>query len=110
MVGVIELSMRLPGATALASPPMQPEHVRRARLGAEVVHLVVQQEPGARHHLPVAVRAVQRRRRRDGVAVGVHDRVVRRLRTARSRAAGRRWTSWLGVAVSREIAVAELFA
>ena len=42
----------------------QAEHVRRARLGAEVVHLVVQQEAGASDDLPVAVRAVERRRGR----------------------------------------------
>ena len=45
-------------------------------------------KPGAGDDLAVAVPAVDRRRRRDGVAGGVDDRVVRRLIGFEARRAG----------------------
>ena len=83
MVGDIDESMRLPGATAFGSPCTQAEHVRRAGDRREVVHLVVEHEAEARHGDAAAEPGVERRRQRDGVALGVDDREVRRVRTAR---------------------------
>ena len=44
IVGVIELSIRLPGAMTFAGVPMSPVDVRFARLLVEVAHLVVEDE------------------------------------------------------------------
>ena len=57
----------------------QAEHVRRARLGGEVVHLVVEEEAGvAGDHLGAEQR-VDRVGHRHRVAVLVDDRIMRRL-------------------------------
>ena len=79
IVGVIAESMRLPGAIAFCSPCTSPNMFGCARLRGEVVHLVVEEEPGAAHPDRRAEAVVQRRRRRHGVALCVDDRVVRRV-------------------------------
>ena len=79
IVGLIELSMRLPGAMRFAGVPMSPVEIRFARLLVEVAHLVVEDEAGAAHDDVRAESALERERVRHGVAVLVDDREVRRL-------------------------------
>ena len=64
--------------------------VRYAVLDAEVVHLVVEQKPGALDDDAVAVPAVQRVGVGDRVAVAVDDREMRRARALAARVARRR--------------------
>ncbi len=69
MVGVIEESGRLPRLDGVGFALDQPEHVRLARLGGEIVHFVVQQKAEARNRHAVAVADVQRVGDRHGVAL-----------------------------------------
>ena len=57
----------------------QPEHVRRARLGGEVVHLVVHEKAERADGDLRSVSAIQGRRDRHGIACLVDHGVVRRL-------------------------------
>ena len=79
IVGLIELSIRLPGAMRLAGVPMSPRRVRFARLLVEVAHLVVENEPGAAHDDVRAEASLERVGVGDGVAVLVDDREMRGL-------------------------------
>ena len=78
-VGVIELSMRLPGFRRVGLVAHHAECVRRAGLEREVVHLVVEQHAGAGRDQPRAVKQVHRLRAGDAVAFGVDDGEVRGL-------------------------------
>ena len=68
------------GRDLVGAPADHPVEVRLPRTGAEVVHLVVEQEAGARHHHAVAEAAVERVGERDRAACAVDDREVRGLR------------------------------
>jgi hypothetical protein len=76
MVGVMAESIRLPGLDGVRLALHQPELVRHPRLGGEVVHLVVEQEPGAGHGDQVAVERVDGGGHGHRVAAAVDDRVV----------------------------------
>ena len=60
IVGVIELSMRLPGAIRFGGVPMSPVEIRLARLLVEVAHLVVEQDARAGDDDVRAVAAFER--------------------------------------------------
>ena len=79
IAGVIELSMRLPGAMRFAGVPMSPVRFGRARLLVEVAHLVVEQDARALDDDVRSVAAFERVGVRDGHAVLVDHREVRRL-------------------------------
>ena len=95
-VGVMLESGRLPGAIAFASAPSEPKAVRHARLGREIVHLVVQHHARARNHQARAKEKVDGQRAGDTIALGIEHRKVRGLRArlgagdARQRVAGGR--------------------
>ena len=77
IVGVMVDSGRLPGAIAFASPPTTPKMFGCAGLGGKVIHLVVEQEAGAHHHLAGTEVIVQCVGVRDRVAAGIGDGEVR---------------------------------
>ncbi len=93
-VGVDEDSGRFFGAIALASRADELEAVRHARLHREIVHLVVQQDAGARHHQARAEEEIERQGRRDHVAASRRSRRSAWLRgrpAPHRRPATRRW-------------------
>ena len=74
----------------------EPVHVRLARRRREVVHLVVQQESRARDRHAAPKSAIQRRGHRHRIALGVYNRVVRRVHRLAARGLG-----WRGRRVLR---------
>ena len=99
IVGVCELSIRLPGAIRLAGVPIRPRGVGPAGDQVEVAHLVVEQEARARDHGLGAVAVLQGVRQRHGVAGGVEGREVGRVVASASRI-GNGASEALGVARS----------
>ena len=89
MAGAIDDSGRLPGAIALPAAK-QAEGIRRAWLGGEVVHLVVEQKAGAVHRVSAAEGQVERVGVGNGVTVLVHNGKMRGLIAFRAGGLARR--------------------